>query len=96
MLGCFFVAVVSALTAFVALRLTPGTGEQVESEIKTVTQKCVESGGNWLEEYQECENVDKLFCISNGGEFNECASACRHEPSSAPCTLQCVFVCSFE
>jgi hypothetical protein len=57
---------------------------------------CAEKNGNWLEEYSECEGGgDADWCRTYGGNFNECASACRHNPEAEICTMQCVLVCSF-
>ena len=57
---------------------------------------CVSSeGGRWLQEYNECEYLPQQQCENLGGEFNECASACRHDPEAMMCILMCVQVCSF-
>ena len=59
-------------------------------------QSCVRHNGTWLEQYQECEYASKEWCGSVGGQFDECASACRHDPNlERPCTMQCVPVCKF-
>ncbi|HXV51141.1 MAG TPA: hypothetical protein VD689_03340, partial [Nitrosopumilaceae archaeon] len=57
---------------------------------------CERYGGNWLEEYRECEYISPQQCSLMGGEFSECESACRHDPTAEICTLQCVFVCSVD
>jgi len=36
---------------------------------------CVQNGGEWLEQYQECEGISEQACIELGGTFNDCASA---------------------
>lgn len=60
------------------------------------SEVCQNSGGNWISEFNECENgFDRVSCESLGGEFNECASACRNNPEAEFCTLQCVQVCKF-
>ncbi len=59
-------------------------------------EECSEHSGTWIEDHEECEGISKEDCEEIGGEFNECASACRHEPGEVICTLQCVLVCSFE
>jgi hypothetical protein len=51
--------------------------------------------GILVAEHDECENVTPQWCAEMGGEFNDCASACRHEPEGTICTMQCVAVCSF-
>ena len=38
-------------------------------------------------------NQDEVNCVSSGGHWNECASACRGAPKDAICTLQCVAQC---
>lgn len=53
---------------------------------------CVNAGGlNAL--HGECLGIDAKTCQEIGGTFNECASACRHEPNAEVCTMQCVQVC---
>ena len=56
--------------------------------------ECVTEGGNWLTEHHECEYVSREWCDEKGGEFQECESACRHNPEAEFCTLQCVIVCA--
>jgi hypothetical protein len=59
-------------------------------------QSCARHNGTWLEQYQECEYASKEWCDTEGGQFDECATACRHDPNPArPCTMQCVPVCKF-
>jgi|GEM_PF-6670247 len=53
---------------------------------------CLLVGGNY-NEYGECLGIDQGQCLSLGGQFNECASACRHDPDAEICTLQCVITC---
>lgn len=48
--------------------------------------------GSW-NSYGECLGVDQGQCLSLGGQFNECASACRHDANTVVCTMQCVVVC---
>ena len=55
---------------------------------------CDRYQGTWLEEHRECEYVSQDQCSLMGGEFRECESACRHDPTAEICTLQCVIVCS--
>jgi len=66
----------------------PTTGSGLE-------KSCTEAHGNWLEEYQECENAGKDWCDTHKGKFEECTSACRHDPNAELCTMQCVPVCGF-
>ena len=56
--------------------------------------KCEAAEGAWLDQYQECEYISEADCTSLGGYFQECASACRHDPTAEICTMQCVPVCS--
>ena len=52
-------------------------------------------GSRWLEEHQECEFMAEETCTELGGEFNFCASSCRHDPDAMVCNLMCVQVCQF-
>ena len=61
-----------------------------------LSQECQDANGKWLEEYNECEGISEQECQELGGQYDNCASACRHDPNSAVCTMQCVMVCSFE
>lgn len=56
---------------------------------------CQEAGGTYISEHSECEYVDQGFCTALGGEYDECGSACRHEPDLVACTLNCVPFCTF-
>jgi len=70
----------------------------VAQERKTddLAKVCQSKNGKWLEKYSECEYADRQWCSASGGNFDECGSACRHNPDpKAPCTMQCVPLCSF-
>jgi len=54
---------------------------------------CQDNNGIWLDAYRECENIKPAWCASHGGVFNECGSACRHQPEALFCTAQCVPYC---
>lgn len=54
---------------------------------------CITFGGNWLHEFNECENISKDQCSEMMGVFKECESACRHDLEAEMCTMQCVLVC---
>jgi len=54
---------------------------------------CEEKNGEWIDEYLECEYLDKKICENIGGIYTTCASACRHTNSSL-CLLPCVEVCA--
>ncbi|MCX6744576.1 MAG: hypothetical protein NTX82_03565 [Candidatus Parcubacteria bacterium] len=56
---------------------------------------CQSNNGNWLNDYQECENISESWCSQLAGFFNGCESACRHDPQAKVCTMQCVPVCKF-
>ena len=51
--------------------------------------------GNWIESAKECEFISEEICEDMNGEYNECGSACRNDPNTEICTLQCVPFCSF-
>jgi len=59
----------------------------------SVQTTCIEAGGTWLAEFNECEYIDASTCSVLDGKFNECGSACRNETEIGPCTLQCVPFC---
>lgn len=59
------------------------------------SEECKNIGGNWIESFNECEGISGADCIRFNGEFNECASACRNDPSAEICTMNCVAVCKF-
>lgn len=71
---------------------TPPTGKVSENSDEG---KCVNAGGQWSKEYKECTGVDQKSCVAIGGNFNECASACRHDPNAQVCIMMCVQVCEF-
>lgn len=58
---------------------------------------CDRMSGIWYGEEALCEvnHLSKEECTTQGGEFDECASACRHNPKAEVCTLQCVLTCTF-
>jgi hypothetical protein len=58
---------------------------------------CESQKGTWYEEGKVCEinSFSENQCIAKGGEWNGCASACRHDKDAQICTLQCVLTCSF-
>ncbi len=70
--------------------------EQLSASGPATVIGCLESGGKWLEEYQECEYMRPDTCKALGGEYNGCASACRHNPEPGMCIRMCVQVCSFK
>jgi hypothetical protein len=66
---------------------TTTNGDQAES--------CRDNNGNWLAQYNECENDNRDWCVKAGGVFKKCESACRHDPQAQICTMNCVPVCRF-
>jgi hypothetical protein len=56
--------------------------------------KCVNVGGTWSAEYKECTGTSADTCKAIGGTYNECASACRHDPKAQACVMMCVAVCT--
>lgn len=65
------------------------------AEVNRLTIECENTGGNWIVAHSECENTNADYCTNNKWTFNECWSACRHEPEEKICTMQCVPVCKF-
>jgi putative hemolysin len=65
-------------------------------EVSDEGLRCKEQGGIWDSEFRECLGVSRDVCEQIGGNFNECASACRHDPDAQVCNMMCVLVCEFE
>lgn len=57
---------------------------------------CLSFDGRWIAGANECEGMSQEQCLSLGGSFDACASACRNDPEAQVCTMQCVMVCSFD
>jgi hypothetical protein len=75
------------------------TGEGIQETIvigTTNKEACESAEGTWIESAQECEGLSAEYCQEIGGNFNECASACRNDPDAQICTMQCVLVCEFD
>lgn len=75
-------------------------GKNIEPENNAgekFAEECRDHQGQWLSEFKECETSDKNWCESAGGKFNECASACRHDPNypNVVCIEVCVPICEF-
>lgn len=63
---------------------------------KNLQEICISNGGNWIDEYNECEMISEEDCKNMNGLFFECTSACRHSlDPNVICTMQCVPVCEF-
>lgn len=56
-------------------------------------KSCIEGGGKFLSEHNECEIEDIAWCDANNGTFDHCESFCRHQNRDAPCIMVCVAVC---
>jgi hypothetical protein len=65
----------------------------VDSRMMSPQSLCEKYGGNWLQEFNECELISAEQCSIMNGTFKECESACRHIPDAEICTKQCVPVC---
>jgi hypothetical protein len=88
-------SVARAIPYFLALAIST-MGVAQEGQKDDSAKVCQSKNGTWLEKYSECENADKQWCATSGGKFDECGSACRHNPDpNAPCTKQCVPLCTF-
>ncbi len=80
---------------FTLVSATETTAEFTVSNGADAGESCVKAKGTWSAQWLECEGVDKTWCEANGGVFEECGSACRHDPKAEMCTLQCVIFCRF-
>lgn len=73
------------------------TGTTTEgSATPTSGEKCAARGGTWSSEYGECTGIGQAACVAIGGDFDDCASACRHDPNAQVCILMCVEVCTIQ
>lgn len=59
--------------------------------------KCIESGYEWLNEFNECQStvLSSKFCQDNGGKIYSCESPCRHMQVEY-CSEVCMVVCKFD
>ena len=71
---------------------TPNKSASVPASI--AENLCRSKGGEWSTTFRECLNVDKQMCSDISGTYNECASACRHDPYAEVCPTYCVEVCT--
>ena len=71
-----------------------GWAIQIDADREPSKAICDIYGGSWLVEFNECEFISEEQCSMIGGNFQECESACRHDPDAEICTQQCVLVCS--
>jgi len=64
---------------------------------------CKDVGGDWLDDYNECESVGITeafanYCGDFDGTYYSCHSGCRHSPDwpDVVCIAQCFAVCEFD
>ncbi len=67
--------------------------EEIDSKMMSPESQCKNHGGNWLQEFNECEFISAEQCSDMNGVFKECESACRHMPDAEVCIAMCVPVC---
>jgi len=62
-----------------------------------ISNLCKQKSGVYYPKEGICEvnQLSKSQCEAQNGQFNECASACRHDPKAEMCTMQCVLTCTF-
>lgn len=83
------VLIIFAIIAIINSFLVPVKQEKViDYELD-----CVNNSGKWVKDYNECEFIGRNWCDERQGIFEECASACRHNPKSEMCIMVCVPVC---
>jgi len=90
--AAFIISVV--LLAFVVA--CTNTGKLVVDDpvkLNPLYQSCTKLSGTYDPQYKECSGITKDQCESINGTFNECGSACRHDPNATLCTMQCVIYC---
>ncbi len=75
----------------------PGTDIGLPNKLNIKSSEdCAKNNGVWYNSVCEINSLSKEECSIKGGEFNECNSACRHDPKAEVCTMQCVLTCSFK
>jgi hypothetical protein len=67
----------------------------IPPELPNVKGVCEDANGKWLENYHECEGIEEEECKNSGGSYDDCSSACRHDPSATNCITLCVRVCKY-
>jgi hypothetical protein len=68
----------------------------LQEDSASIEQVCLEAGGTYLAEHNECEDISQEACTAMEGAFDACGSSCRHQPADAVCTAQCVLLCTFD
>ena len=76
-----------------------------DTELKNkseIINGCKDVGGDWLDEYNECESggiteAFENYCSDFDGTYYSCHSGCRHSPDwpDVVCIAQCFAVCEF-
>ena len=85
-----FKQVILSFSEATTLSPTPNVVETLSNR-----ELCRRENGTWLEDYDECEGLDRDVCEEADGTYDNCASACRHDPTAGACIQLCVEVCSF-
>ncbi len=69
------------------------TGTIILSKVGSCNQK----KGVWFPAENICEvnQLTESQCKAAGGEFNSCASTCRHDPKAQVCNMMCALTCTF-
>ena len=59
---------------------------------------CEQNKGVWYPTENICEinSLSESACTAKGGIFNQCASACRHDPTAQVCNMMCALTCTFK
>ena len=59
---------------------------------------CDKMSGIWYGGEGICEvnQLSKEECTTQGGVFDGCDSACRHDPKAEVCIMMCVQTCTFK
>lgn len=90
------IAIIAGLVLLVVLSACTPKVEETAPKLTSNEDHCIGANGVWVQEANECEGLSQPQCEELGGTFNECASACRNDPTAEMCTMQCVIVCSFD
>jgi len=94
-----FISISVALLIFLFILTNQFTSKIIEFEALQENSNedyCTLNSGKWLSEYNECEGISRTACEQTGGFFEECASACRHNPDAEICIAMCVAVCKYQ
>lgn len=78
-------------TFTVRVKFKPDVGDDSS---QSAAQQCEGANGVWNAQYRECGGVSAAVCLKIGGEFNGCASPCRHDPNAQMCVEMCVQTCA--